>query len=356
MVGYGRSDDTGVSMARKQLNLPGMAKRNPIGAALPEELDRLLRGFQASRILLSALQLDLFSALGGKWRSPKEVAVRIGSDRRGTEILLNALHTLGLVRRQHGRFLALETAREFLAAGGGRDSRLGLLHLDHLWHVWSTLTEAVKKGGRVGEGRREPRQGEAFVAAMEANARLRAPQVVAALHLQRVRRVLDLGGGSGAYTRALIDVRNDLDCTILDLPEVLPLTRRYLEAAGLLPQVHLRAGDMRRDDCGSGYDLVLLNAICHMFSAEENQALLHKVHQLLRPGGQVVIQDFLLNDDRDGPPWATLFAVNMLVNTAGGNTYTAGEFKRWLRQAGFVGARRRNLPGPSSLILARRAQ
>jgi methylase of polypeptide subunit release factors len=105
---------------------------------------------------------------------------------------------------------------------------------------------------------------------MQRNSKDRAPLVVKALGTAGVRRILDLGGGSGAYSIAFAKASPDVQCEILDLPEVVPLTSEYVSKAGFSAQVSLRAGDMLRDDFGSGYDIILLNAICHMFSEEQN--------------------------------------------------------------------------------------
>ena len=84
-----------------------------------------------------------------------------------------------------------------------------------------------------------------------------------------------------------------MKCEILDLPEVVPLTAEYVRKAGVAAQVTMRAGDMLRDDFGSGYDIIMLNAICHMFSEEQNQEIFRRAHQALAPNGRLEVQDFL---------------------------------------------------------------
>src|ERR1039458_8291654 len=103
------------------------------------------------------------------------------------------------------------------------------------------------------------------------------------------KRILDLGGGSGAYSIAFAQACPDVKCEILDLPEVVPLTEEYIGRAGVSAQVGIRAGDMLHDDFGSGYDIVMLNAICHMFSEEQNQEIFRCAHQALAPNGRLVV-------------------------------------------------------------------
>jgi cyclopropane fatty-acyl-phospholipid synthase-like methyltransferase len=130
-----------------------------------------------------------------------------------------------------------------------------------------------------------------------------------------------------------------------------PLTAEYVRKAGVAAQVTMRAGDMLRDDFGSGYDIIMLNAICHMFSEEQNLDIFHRARQALAPNGRLVVQDFILNPDKTGPQHAALFSVNMLVGTEAGASYSEVEFTSWMKAAGLTEAHRIKLPGPSDLIV-----
>jgi cyclopropane fatty-acyl-phospholipid synthase-like methyltransferase len=133
--------------------------------------------------------------------------------------------------------------------------------------------------------------------------------------------------------------------------EVVPLTAEYVRKAGVSAQVSVRPGDMLQGGLGSGYDIILLNAICHMFSEEENRDIFRRARQALGPGGRLVVQDFILNPDKTGPQHAALFSLNMLVATDAGASYSELEYNEWMKDAGFAEVRRINLPGPSSLIV-----
>ena len=108
---------------------------------------------------------------------------------------------------------------------------------------------------------------------------------------------------------------------------------------------------MLQDDFGSGYDIVMLNAICHMFSEDQNREIFRRATKALAPKGRLVVQDFILNADKTGPQQAALFSLNMLVNTDAGASYSEVEYTRWMKAAGFNEVSRVNLPGPSSLIV-----
>jgi SAM-dependent methyltransferase len=116
----------------------------------------------------------------------------------------------------------------------------------------------------------------------------------------------------------------------------------------------VKAGDLRKDDLGSGFDLVFLSAICHMLDGGENASLLGRCFSALAPGGRIVIQEFVLDDDKTGPRSAALFSLNMLVGTAGGASYSEAEYAGWLSGAGFREIRRPRVPGPTGLIVAAR--
>ena len=320
---------------------------------LPDRLDEMARTFMQSRVLLTALELDVFTAVGDGITAQK-AASTLNVSERGIGALLQALVSLGLLTKEGDRFRnTAETARFFVQ--GSRDNhRNGLLHTANLWHRWTNLTDAVRRGTPAERDTRRDTT-KHFISGMERNAKLRAPVVVKTIGTEGVKRVLDLGGGSGAYSIALAKACPQAKVDILDLPAVVPLTSDYLKSAGVENQVSVRTGDMLADDFGSGYDLVMLNAICHIFSPEQNAALFGKAYAALAPGGRLLVQEFILNPEKTGPQFATLFSINMLVGTEAGATYTEAEYREWLQAAGFADVQRINLPGPSDLLVARKS-
>jgi predicted O-methyltransferase YrrM len=323
---------------------------------LPEDLDRRIRAFQESRVLLTAIELDLFEALG-PGATAAGVAETLGTDPRATEMLMNALVSLGLIEKRDGIFRNAPEATQHFTRRSPDDVRMAMMHTVHLWDRWSTLTECVRTGGTVqgpASGARREEWTTAFIAAMHANASRRAQSVVQAVDASRVRRMLDIGGGSGAYSIAFARANSELRAEILDVPDVVPIARRNIDAAGLADRVTAREGDLRAGGFGSGFDLVFISAICHMLGAGENREFVARASAALGPGGRIAIQDFILDPDRTGPRQAALFALNMLVGTRQGNTYTEEEYAGWMREAGCGGIRRVNLPGPADLMLGTR--
>jgi len=323
---------------------------------LPEDLNGTLRGFQESRVLLTAVELDLFTAVGSGARAD-EVAARTGSDPRATEMLLNALVAMGWLIKQGATFRNSPSSARYFVAGSADDSRVATMHMVHLWRTWSTLTECVRAGTSVTRQEVADRGEEwtrAFIAAMHRNARARAPLVVRAVGTEGVARMLDVGGGSGAYSIAFARAKENLEVDLLDLAKVIPIAQGHIESAGLAGRIRTRPGDLRADRFGEGYDLVFVSAICHMLGAQENKNFVQRCFEALTAKGRLVIQDFILEQDRTAPKWAALFALNMLVGTEAGNTYTEREYATWLKEAGFQDVRRVRLPGPSGLIVGTR--
>jgi (2Fe-2S) ferredoxin/predicted nicotinamide N-methyase len=327
-----------------------MAARDKAGT-LPDHLFQMIRGYMPSRCVLTALELDIFSAVGDG-ADAERIATRIHANARAAEILLDALVALELLSKSGAIYKNTPDSTRYFVHDSKDNQRDGLLHTANIWHRWSTLTDVVRSGSRIPlERSNTPEWTHSFIAAMQLNAKDRAPLLVKALGTNGVRRILDLGGGSGVYSIAFAKASASVQCEILDLPDVVPLTTHYVESAGVSAQVNIRAGNMLYDDFGSGHDIILLNAICHMFSEEQNQNLFMRARQALAPNGRLVVQDFILNSDKTGPQHAALFSINMLVGTDAGASYSEQEYVGWMRAAGFPEARRIALPGPSDLIV-----
>lgn len=330
-----------------------MVKAREAAGILPDDLNELIRGFMSSRVVLTALELDAFTAVGNG-SSADDVAHRIDADERATEMLLNALVSLQLLEKRDGTFWTTPVSARFFAQGSRDNARPGLMHIAHLWDRWSRLTESVKAGTVVEPDEREHNDVQDFIAAMDRNAKERAAAVVKAVGVNGIKRMLDLGGGSGAYSIALARAMPNLSVEILDQAEVIPLTHAYIRQAGLEERVATRVGDMLRDPLGKNYDLVLVSAICHMFSAQENCTLFRRIHDALAPHGRVVVQDFILESGKTSPRFAALFSLNMLVGTRAGSSYSEQEYTKWLQNAEFSDVRRVRLPGPAGLMIGTR--
>jgi SAM-dependent methyltransferase len=321
----------------------------------PKPIMELASAFQRSRPLLTAFELDLFTTLNAEARTSGEVADAMGTDARATDRLMNALVALGLLDKRGGRYRNTALAERYLVKGRP-EYMAGLGHTNHLWDTWSQLTEVVRTG-HPATGAESTDRGDdwvrPFIAAMHFRATQNAAEVVGLLNLDGVSRLLDLGGGSGAYAMAFARSRRGIAAVVFDLPNVIPLTRAYVAQEGLAAEVTMATGDYLSAPLGAGYDMVFMSAVIHSNSVEDNRLLMRKAAEALNPGGQIVVQDFLVNEERDGPLLPALFALNMLVGTPEGDTYTESEVRAWMTEAGCRTILRKDTTFGTNLVIGR---
>jgi predicted O-methyltransferase YrrM len=310
-----------------------------------ERVLAMARGFMESRVVLSGAELGLYGLLAPAPLGAEEIAARIGGSVRPLTILLDALAALGLLEKKEGRYRTEPSAAALLAADAPGSVLPMVLHSAGLWWSWSRLTElaAPEKARHPGSGqeqrRRDPEQLRAFIGAMHVVAAPQADRIVAAIRPGDARSLLDVGGGPGTYALAFLRASPGLRATLFDQPEVVAMARERIAAAGLLDRASFVGGDFYRDDLPGGHDLALLSAIIHQNSTAQNVELYRKVLAALAPGGRLVIRDHVMEPDRTRPAAGAMFAVNMLVNTTGGGTYTLDEIQRSLDEAGFIRVR-----------------
>ncbi len=304
----------------------------------PEVILGLARNFMECRMLLTGAELDLFTLLTPVPLSAEEVTARIGADLRATTILLDGLSAMGLLNKQAGKYHCPPSISPFLSAEAPNSILPMILHMAHVWERWSGLTSIVK-GLRAQEKPIPPSQDaeelQAFIGAMHAIAARLAPRIVAAVNPGASRALLDVGGGPGTYTLAFLQAVPEMRGTLFDRPAVVEMARERLSEAGVLSRVSLVSGDFYRDEFPPGHDLAFVSAIIHQNNPGQNLDLFRKGFRALVPGGRIVIRDHVMASDRTRPKDGAIFAVNMLVGTSGGNTYTYDDIEDGLTHAGF---------------------
>ncbi len=294
-----------------------------------------------SRILLTGAEMDLFTFLTPAPLSVREIAEKKKADSRGLTILLDA-----------------PCRHEFAGKGGGKipmspprspDFFPGTLRNrccpwfftwpicgdDGLisrrsFEVWMSRTEPISSSPAKDED-----ELRAFIGAMNVVAKPLAPRVVSAIGPGSSRALLDVGGAMGTYTLAFLEAAPGMRATIFDRPDVIELARKHLGDAGMLGRVRLASGDFYADELPGGHDLALLSAIIHQNGPDQNVALFSRVFRALIPGGRIVIRDHVMTPDRTRPKDGAVFAVNMLLVTPAGGTYTYDQIREALLKAGF---------------------
>jgi SAM-dependent methyltransferase len=319
----------------------------------PAAIRELAMNFQSSRVLLTAVELRVFSLINDGGLTSADVAGRAGSHPRATDRLLNALCAMRLLVKRDGRYWNTPEARRYLD-DRSPEFAAGLAHTSSMWNGWSGLTDAVREGRPALRAAINERGGawlKPFIAAMHYRAAHQAPEAAALVGLDGVGRVLDVGGGSGAFAMAFAAKAPGLVAVVFDLPNVLPLTRGYIEEAGLSSRVTTAAGDYLADPLPKGFDLVFLSAVIHSNSPEQNASLLASCAAVLNPGGRVAVVDWVMDDDRVTPAVGAFFALNMLVATDGGDTFTEGEIRGWMNAAGLAPGPRIDTGSGTSIVI-----
>ncbi|MFC0508985.1 methyltransferase [Micromonospora costi] len=334
----------------------------------PTPLMRLVAGVWGFKTLAVGVELGLFTWLSRTGTATAdEVAAEFGLAERPTDMLLAASASLGLLEKAGDGYRNSELAEQFLVEGRpyyfGAQVRYSDLRTYLPWH-------------RIGEALRtdrpltwdpqvqksmfdttDPAMLAQFWDAMYSTSRFTARALAEAYDFGAHRRLLDVGGGAGAFPIELCRRLPDLTATVLDLPHVCERADERIAEAGLGERIGSVAGDFLADpELPGGHDVVLLSMILHDWDEPTNRALLARCHAALPPGGAIVVCELLLDDDRTGPPEAALMGMNMLVETEGGRNYSGAEYATWLADAGFVDVRtvRFDAPGANGAVVGRR--
>jgi len=303
----------------------------------PNTIREFAASFQKSRILLSGFELDIFTAIAESGSSNDQIAKHLKLDEHACERLLNALVSLGFLDKKNSLFFNTTESFTFLSKKSP-DYLGGLMHSNHLWNTWSNLTQVVKTGISAHPSEINVREEEwlfSFISAMHDRAKKQAPHQLKNIDLAGVLSALDVGGGSGAYSMEFVSKKTDIEATVFDLPNVIPITKKFLDKEGFSDKIKTHSGDYTTDNLPKGFDLVFMSAIIHSNPLEINRDLIKKCFDSLNKKGRIVIQDWIMNNDRTQPLAGAVFAINMLVGTEAGDCFTEEEVTGMLIGAGF---------------------
>ncbi|WP_425450371.1 methyltransferase [Virgifigura deserti] len=312
----------------------------------PVPLMQLSTGFWAFKTLAAADELDLFTRLSDTAGITSEELVQaLGIHPRPAEMLLTGCAALGLLEKEGSRYRNSPLAEEFLVRGkpyyfGGFVKMLD----KRLYPGWGKLTEAIRtnrpttwdpdRQASLFDGE-DPAMLAFFWEAMHSISTFTARALAEAMDFGRFRRLLDVGGGSGAYDIELCRRYPQLRATVYDLPFVTEIAAGKVAEAGLSDRIEVAAGDFFADAVfPGGHDAILLSMILHDWSEAKDREILRKCHEALPSGGVVIITELLVNDEKTGPAPAALMSLNMLIETEGRN-YTPAEYGAWLDELGF---------------------
>jgi hypothetical protein len=302
----------------------------------------LVRGFQPSCVVIAATELDVFTILQTRPMNAAQLAQRIQGDPRATATLLDALAALRLLGKGSGQrplYRVPPAVAEVLTEPGSQ-SMVGMVrHLGNCQRNWAQLASVVRSG-KPARCRPSIRGAEgdlvSFIRAMHEVSVPMATPLINGLGPLNFTHLLDLAGASGTWTIPFLRINPDARATIFDRPDVIPMARRLMKKAGLASRVRLVPGNYHTDRLPTGADLAWVSAIVHQNSDAQNRAMFAKVFAALAPGGRILIRDIVMESSRTRPVGGALFAINMLVGTDRGGTYTFNDLREALVSAGFV--------------------
>ncbi len=311
--------------------------------------------------IMAGVRLDLFNQLNSHADSASALATRIGADVRGLQMLLRALAALDLLEMdEDGIYRCTPSAMQLLVAESAHYLANIISHQHHLVESWAQLDQAVKSGHpqRQHASFSDHAWQESFQLGMQNLANLIAPQLVPQIPIGRRSKMLDLGGGPGTWSIHFCRHNPRLHATIFDLPASQNLAENAVSRANMSNRIDFYAGDFNQARLPDRYDLVWMSHILHGESTENCRALVAKAAAALNPEGLLIIHEFILDDHGPGPVYPTLFALNMLLGTESGASYSEADLGRMITGAGLETPHRLALPPQSRsgiLIAQKRA-
>lgn len=356
-----------------------MLPRNRKGLVRPrittfDEFRDAISAYRLPRVLLAALELDLFTAVGDRSWTVDDLSKELKVSERGLSILCRNLAAAGLLQKKgpiykNGRLSATALNRNHRAYRGGY---LELMQAH--WQDWGRLLESVRNGLPIDHDIPDtPDYRRQFTWAMHHRTLEIAPAIAAQVRLGRARTLLDLGGGPGTYAMAFLARNPRLRATVCDREGALAVAKEIAGTHRAGQRLAYLPLDFSKEPIPGTYDVIWYSNVLHIYSPEDNQTIFRRARAALAPGGRFIIQDAFLHG-REGlyPMEASLFAVSMLLFTEGGNTYPLSETAKWLQGAGFVGIRtvplkegtedwengilEASAPGPSPRAIVRRTR
>lgn len=328
----------------------------------PSLIMQLALAYRSSMVLFAASELNVFTLLATQPKTASDIAQAAGGQLEPVRLLLNGCVDAGLITRDDDRYQNTPVADAFLVEGRPAYIGHGLKYAEDLYPAWGRLSDLMRTNAPVMEPDillgGDPEKTRAFVLAMHERARGIGAVLPHGVDLTGRTRLLDIGGGPGTYSISLVRKTSGLRSTVLDLPAVLAIAKEIIADNGCSDRIDTKPGNYLTTPFGEGYDVALLSGMMHRETAENCRLLLSKSFAALDPGGLVIVSDVFFDDDqRTRPPFATQFALSMMLTAVHGTTHAKTEMAAWISAAGFEQVEIRNLPRPNphSLVVGTKA-
>ncbi|VIO81394.1 methyltransferase [Bradyrhizobium ivorense] len=330
--------------------------------ATPEHIMQVGFGFWASKTLLSAVELGVFSTLANAPADLPTLQGKLGLHPRAARDFLDTLVALKLLERDGSVYR--NTPETDLFLDRAKPSYIGgLLEMANarLYGFWGSLTEALRTGELQNEGKgggenlfaalyADPERLRGFLRAMSGVSAGAAQAIAAGFPWKDYTTFMDLGSAQGMVPATLAAAHPHLTGIGFDLPPVKPVFEEFIAQRGVQDRVRFQAGNFFEDPLPN-VDVIVMGHILHDWDLAEKKALLRRVFDALPKGGVVIAYDAIIDDDRRNNAFGLLMSLNMLIETSGGFDYTGADCQGWMREAGFAKTRVEPLVGPDSMVI-----
>lgn len=317
---------------------------------------QIASAFRESKILLTACEFNLFSIIENDQKTAKEIAIEAGTNEKATERLLNALVSMNLLVKNGMEYSNTKGTRRFLV--DTRPEYIGnMMFFTNQWDKWNELSNSLKTGKAVKYeciSQKDEQWTKSYVDSIYWRALMEAPDIVSSINLSHVDSMLDLACGSGIYSIEFKKAKPSLKVSAMDFPNVIKEAGKHIEREGLKGEIELLSGDMYKDTIPGKYDMVFLSHVLGEYPFWQNVQLMHKIYDILNPGGQIVIQETIIDDSKTSPESATISSISFLVNTPEGDVFTETDLWMMLKEGWFEFVSRRNTPFDSSIIIGKK--
>ncbi|HTH98832.1 MAG TPA: methyltransferase [Stellaceae bacterium] len=337
--------------------------RAPHGVT-PDRIMDIGMGFWASKTLLSAVELGVFTLLAKGPADLETARTALGLHPRAARDFLDALVALKLLKREDGIYS--NAAETDLFLDRAKPSYLGgILEManDRLYGFWGSLTEALQSGKNQNEAKHggdffaiayaDPKQLRTFLAAMSAVSASSAKAIAEKFAWRDYQSFVDVGAAQGKVSATLAEAYPHLRGIGFDLPQVRPIFEEFIAQEKLTERVRFQAGDFFQQPIPNA-DVVVMGHILHDWDLETKRTLVRKAFDALPSGGALIVYDSIIDDDRRANAFGLLMSLTMLVETPGGFDYTGSECRAWMLDAGFREADVVPLVGPDSMVVAKK--
>jgi SAM-dependent methyltransferase len=327
----------------------------------PGRIMELGLGFWASKVLLSAVELGVFTALADGALNEEELGARLGLHRRSRRDFLDALVALAMLEREGGQYSNTPETNLFL------DRRKpsyvgGMLEManDRLFGFWGSLTEGLRTGQLQNEAKtggdffdelyKDPDRLRGFLHAMTAISMGAAIAIAQRFPWDKYETVVDVGCAEGNVPVQVALAHPHISGGGFDLPVVRPAFEECVSSFGLGERLRFQEGDFFRDPLPQA-DVLVMGHILHNWDLDQKRLLLEKAHAALPAGGSLIVYDSIIDDERRANAFGLLMSLNMLIETEGGFDYSGADCSAWMGDAGFETTRVEHLAGPVSMVV-----